>query len=495
MHPPRYLLLSTLAGLLFFAACRKDEHFTSSPSARLEMSQDTVLFDTIFTTVGSITKRFTVHNRNREAVRVDIALEGGAPSPFRINVDGASGLHFEGVEILGGDSIFIFVEATLDQNNGNNPMVIEDHIRFNTNGNAQSVLLVAWGQDAHFFYPDHPAGGFPAYRIIAGVDDNGNPLCETVDWTNDKPYVIYGYAVVDSCSTLNIHPGVKVYFHGGSGLWVYRYGQIHAEGTPDARITFQGDRLEPLYADLPGQWDRIWLMEGDNDNTFSYCDIKNALVGIQCETAPWRPTEPTSNARLRSTNVSIRNSSVAGILSRNYRINATNLLVADAGQYAVALTGGGEYHFNQTTIANYWNYSVRQQPAFILTNYVTLANGDVQVRDVANSTFTNGIIYGANANEFKTDISNLGTGSFTFDHWLFRTDQATSDLSHFPDQPSIYRNQYPGFIDPSGGDFHIGSGAFARNKGIATPDPNATFDLDNILRGDGQPDLGCYEVP
>ncbi|HEX2616690.1 MAG TPA: hypothetical protein VHL57_04055, partial [Flavobacteriales bacterium] len=410
------LLLLALAALIA-TGCRKDEQFTDSPSARLDMSEDTVLFDTIFTTVGSITKRFTVHNPNDEAVRVDIALEGGSHSPFRINVDGTSGLSFNDVEILGGDSVFVFVEATLDANNGSNPMVIEDHIRFNTNSNEQSVLLVAWGQNAHFFYPDHPAGGFPAYSIIAGLDDNGNSVCETVDWTNDLPYVIYGYGVVDSCSTLNIHPGVRVYFHGSSGLWVYRYGQIHAEGTPEGHITFQGDRLEPFYADLPGQWDRIWVMEGDNDNSFTHCDIKNALVGIQCETAPWLPNAATSNATLELKNVSIRNSSAAGILSRNYPINATNLLVADAGQYAVALTGGGEYHFDHTTIANYWDFDLRQEPAFILTNYVTFGD-EVIVHDVQNSTFTNGIIYGSNTNEFTVDMNSLGLGDYTFHHWL-----------------------------------------------------------------------------
>lgn len=489
-HHHLLLLLGLLA--LCTTACRKDEQFTTSSSAKLTLTEDTVLFDTIFTTVGSITKRFTVRNDNDQAVRVDVALEGGQPSPFRINVDGATGLSFHDVEILGGDSIYVFVEATLDANNTNNPMVIEDHVRFTTNGNEQRVLLVAWGQDAHFFYPTHPAGGFPAYSIIAGLDDAGNSTCETVDWTNDKPYVIYGYGVVDSCSTLNIHPGVKVYLHGSSGLWVYRYGQIHVMGTPEAHVTFQGDRLEPLYADLPGQWDRIWVMEGENDNTFEHCDIQNALVGIQAETAPWLPTQPTSTAKLVLNNVSIRNSSAAGLLTRNYPVTSTNLLVGDAGQYAVALTGGGEYHFNQTTVGNYWAFDVRQEPAFILSNSVTTATGDVQVRDVTNSTFTNGIIYGNNGNEFTLDLNSLALGNVTFQGYLFRTDQSTADLSHFPDH--IYRNQDPGFVDPSNGDLHLAAGAYAINKGIFVTDPNADLDLDNNLRAwDGTPDLGCYE--
>ena len=212
------LLFGLLAVLLF--SCRKDEQFTDDPGAMLVLTEDTVLFDTIFTTVGSVTKRFTVRNENASAVKVDIALEGGTPSPFRINVDGASGTAFSDVEILGGDSIYIFVEATLNANNANNPFIIEDHILLNTNGNEQSVLLLAWGQDAHFFYPTNNGGGFPDFSIIP-CDDH---------WINDKPYVIYGYAVVDSLCTLTIDPGVKVYFHGGAGLWVYKYGRDPGHG-------------------------------------------------------------------------------------------------------------------------------------------------------------------------------------------------------------------------------------------------------------------------
>ena len=140
------------------------------------------------------------------------------------------------MEILGGDSIFIFVEATLDQNNTSNPLIFEDHIVLTTNGNVQEVLLLAWGQDAHFFpNPDRPIqyiNGLPPFSYIAGgYDQNGNQICETVHWTNDKPYVIYGYGVVDSCCKLIIDPGVRVYFHGGGGLWVYKYGNIEANGT------------------------------------------------------------------------------------------------------------------------------------------------------------------------------------------------------------------------------------------------------------------------
>lgn len=487
------LLAALLACAL--ASCRKDELFTDSPSAQLVLNEDTVFFDTIFTTVGSVTKRFTVRNPNSEGVRVDIALAGGAPSPFRINVDGAAGLSFDDVEIASGDSIYVFVEATLDANNANNPLVIEDHIRFVTNGNEQRVLLVAWGQDAHFFRPDRGGGGFPPYSIIAGLDDSGAPTCETVHWTNDKPYVLYGYGVVDSCSTLIIDPGVRIYVHGGGGLWVYRDGRVLAQGTYDAHITFQSDRLEATYADLPGQWDRIWINDGQagNDNVFEHVDIKNALIGIQSQSWVLTPGQPTSANTLVLNNVSIRNCSAAGILSENYRIRSTNLLVADCGQFCVALTGGGQYDFNQCTLANFWSYDIRQDPAFALTNSFTDIGGNTQVREIESSTFRNGIIEGNLSNEFKLGIDAGAGALFEFRNFLFRTDQSTSG-EHFPDPGSIYRNQSPGFADASDGDYHLVPNAFAINRGALVADPVADFDLDNVFRGDGQPDLGCYEA-
>ncbi len=507
--PLRPLLFITLA-IVLVAGCRRDRLFTDDPGVQLSFSRDTVLFDTVFAgTPGgfSVTKFFVARNPHGRAVRVDIALAGGAPSPFRINVDGASGTEFHGVEINGGDSVYIFVEADLDQSDQSNPLVHEDHIVFHTNGNAQEVLLVAWGQDAHYYSPDRALPGLPPFSIVAGVDESGDPVCETVTWTNDKPHVIFGYAVVDSCSTLQIQPGTRIHVHGGGGLWVYRWGRIKAEGLVDMPITFQSDRLEPLYAELPGQWDRIWINDGPpgEDHILQNVQIKNALVGIQCETAPWLwangpPSEPVSAARLVLNNVSIRNCSAAGLLSRNFRIYSNNLLVGDCGQHSVALTGGGGYFLNHTTIANHWSYDVRQTPAFVLTNtFQDPYTGAVAAYAIDDSSrFCNGIIHGSNSNEFQLAFDPALTPQFTFERFIIRTTESTNDPNWFPMQDLIHRNATPGFVNVSDRDFRLTQGAFARNKGTAI-----TIDAINDIEGNprncdaGMPesgyDLGCYE--
>jgi len=488
------LFLSLLA--LAASSCRKESRFTDDP-VTLEFSEEEVLFDTVFALsppIGTITKRFRVRNPNTGAIRVDITLEGGSPSPFRINVDGSPGLSFNDVEILGGDSIYVFVEATLDQSGQGTPLIHEDRIRFVNSGNEQQVKLIAWGQDAHYFRPNRFIPGLPRFSIIAGVDDQGNSICETVTWPNDKPYVIYGYAVVDSCSTLNIEPGVRVHVHGGGGLWIYRWGRLRAEGTVDNPISFQSDRLEALYAELPGQWDRIWINDGPagGDHLLKNVVIKNALVGVQCETWPGLPDAETSQAWLNMQNVRIRNCSAAGILSRNYRIRATNLLLGDCGQFAVALTGGGQYAFDHMTVANFWNFGIRNDPSFFMNNTYAAINNTLQVREIGASTFTNSIITGANVNEFKLDFNNQLAPVLNFSHLLVRTDQSTTG-DFFPNQSSLYRNQSPGFRDVPGRDFRLLESAFARNRGTGGGNPDAASDMDGTFRSDGQPDLGCYE--
>ena len=55
----------------------------------LDFSKDTIIFDSVFTTIGSITIPFTVINSHSEALLIDeISLEGGSDSQYRINVDG-----------------------------------------------------------------------------------------------------------------------------------------------------------------------------------------------------------------------------------------------------------------------------------------------------------------------------------------------------------------------------------------------------------------------
>src|SRR5690606_6010106 len=152
-----------------------------------------------------------------------------------------------------------------------------------------------------------PTNGLPPYRII-----NTTPG-STTTWTKDKPIVIYGYAVVDEFTKLVIEAGTNIYLHEGSGLWVYQNASIEVNGTLEEPVVFQGDRLEQFYQDQPGQWDRIWINEGSDDNIFTHTIIKNSFIGIQAETLPFGGNNnTTSSNKLKLENCRIYNTSVIG---------------------------------------------------------------------------------------------------------------------------------------------------------------------------------------
>ncbi|MBQ0740454.1 hypothetical protein J9332_39870, partial [Aquimarina celericrescens] len=96
------------------------------------------------------------------------------------------------------------------------------------------------------------------------------------------PYVIYGFAGVPSGETLTIEPGARVHFHENSGIIVSNGASLKAKGSISStdllenEIIFEGDRLEPEFSNVPGQWAAIWLTEGSTGHEFDYVTIKNS---------------------------------------------------------------------------------------------------------------------------------------------------------------------------------------------------------------------------
>ncbi len=83
---------------------------------------------------------------------------GGVNSPFSMNIDGDIGTTLTDIEIEGEDSLFAFIEVTLNINSQTLPMIIEDSIRFRTNGVDQYVKLAVWGQDMYYHYSNFQSG-------------------------------------------------------------------------------------------------------------------------------------------------------------------------------------------------------------------------------------------------------------------------------------------------------------------------------------------------
>lgn len=473
----RYLLQILLVAIVVFSlfSC-EDEGYLSSPDAQLHFSTDTVMFDTIFTTIGSTTQHLKIYNPYAENILIGrIRVAGGEFSNFRLNVNGVSSNEVYEVEVPARDSIFIFVEVTIDPNGQNLPMVVQDSIEFTTNTNRQNVKLVAYGQD---------------FKLIKSESIG------TTTWTAEKPYLVYDYAYVDSTSTLTIEPGTKIHFHKDAGLYVR--GTVIADGNFQNQILFTADRLEDTYKNIPDQWNGIILFSGSHDNVFNFTNIKNANIGLQVGTI-----EDEGYATLELSNSKIENMAYAGLFAMKSKISGYNNVIANCGFYAAALLVGGEYEFYHTTIANYWGgYTsrVRKTASLVLSNALVIESADgskvTHTGDLEKAFFGNSIIYGNSQMEIELGKNEEKAFNYYFDHCIIQVPDTfnTSNKDHYK---NIWKGEEynPLFVDPYD-DYNYELDTLSAAKDIGNPDYAKLFPTDILNKdrfSDDGPDLGAYE--
>jgi hypothetical protein len=456
------LLVTTLV-LISVSSCKKKDQIDTTPGIQLRFSTDTVFFDTVFTTIGSVTRRLMVYNDHSNKVRISsIILAGGGSSNFRINVDGDSSLSVTDVEIPANDSLFVFVRVTVDPNNQNGPMVVADSLLFSVNGNQQNVKLVAWGWDAHF------------YRDL---DLQGNVTFDSL-----KPHVVFGHLRVDTAASLTILAGSKIYFHKDAYLAVSDQASLKVLGNLGQLVTFQGDRLDPFYRDLPGQWGGIYLEKGSRENEIRFAMIKNGITGVQVDSAGSSPIP-----MLQIDNTIIRNVTGYGLFAYASNIKSVNCVVGDCGSAAIALVFGGSYDFRQLTIGNYWSSSVRRDSSLYITNYTYDNSGGKRTNPLTNAYFGNIILYGTEDEELGFDADPSAAFNYKFDHCLLKTKKKTTDLTRYI---QCIVNEDPLFRNPVLFDYRLDSLSPAREKGISLT--GAEFDILGVFRG-ATPDLGAYQ--
>jgi hypothetical protein len=450
--------------ILGFVSCSKKEKVDTSPSLKLSFSADTVFFDTVFTTIGTVNQRLMVYNPNDNKVIVSsIQLAGGSQSLYKMNIDGAPAVSASDVEIPGHDSLFIFVRITIDPNNLNNPLIVLDSILFTTNGNLQDVKLVAWGQDAHF---------------------HKNQLLEgSITWDSLKPHVVYGFVRVDTGANLVLMPGTKVYFHKGSTLKISSQASLKIDGSLGHPARFQGDRLDNYYRDLPGQWDGIWLEKGSVGNEINYAIIKNGTVGIYVDSLG-NSTEPV----LKIDNTIIQNMTGTGLAGYATNIVSTNCVIGNCGVSALDLSFGGSYEFRQLTIGNYWSASVRLSPSLYISDFAYADYGTKVPNPLVKAYFGNCIIYGSENDEILLDAFEGSLPNYSFDHGLLKTSGSIADPLHYTD---CIQNEDPRFIDPVNYNYEIDSISPAIQKGALMGVPY-DIDINGVERGQ-TPDLGAYQ--
>lgn len=471
--------------VLFATSCKKD---ILNTDGALAFSADTVLFDTVFTTIGSATRQFKIYNPSKDEINISsIMLAGGQQSKYRMNLDGVAGTAFSNVSIPGKDSLFVFVDVTLDPNNLAQPAVITDSVIFNTNGNIQDVDLVAFGWDADFTYPSQYIEGIGGIHFLD---------CD-VTWTSAEPHVIYGWAVVPQGCTLTIEAGTRVYSHSGSGIIVDEGGTLIVNGTPQNQVIFASDRLDDYYEDQAGEWSTIWLYAGSLNNQIHGAIIKNGTIGVRVDSLA-----ANANPNLLMTNTIIENMSSVSLYSIESTIEAYNCVLGNAGQYSAALTRGGNYQFYHCTFGNYWVNGNRQTPAVLLNNWVEV-DDVTYTYDLNQAYFGNCIIYGNNLTELGLDKNASSIYNFKFDNCVMKLDfnaDEPIDISNSDEFENMIYNEDPYFVDPSKNNFELDSAissAFnAGDNGITNVDLSimGTDVIGNFRPfGFGNPDIGAYE--
>jgi hypothetical protein len=513
MKQALYLIIC-LSVLISTNSCRNDLDFGPS-SGNLEFSKDTVYLDTVFTNIGSSTYNLKVYNRSSNDISIpSIRLALGENSEYRLNVDGTPGKVFENVEILAKDSMYVFIETTIDINNlpnTNGEFLYTDKIEFDSGANYQSVELVTLVQDAVFIYPDkdNTTGIIETLTLNIGgeiieTEIQGRYLLPSeLTFTNEKPYVVYGYAAVPNNETLTVDAGARVHFHANSGLLIAEGATLNVNGAYsidqellENEVIFEGDRLEPAFSDIPGQWGTIWLFDGSVNNTINYATIKNAAVGILSEGNP-----DAINNKLTITNSQIYNSSNFGILGRRTSILGENLVINNSGQSSFAATFGGKYNLTHCTIANYWNNSFRQFPALLVNNFILDADNVATITDLTEANFNNCIIYGNDNPEFILDeIEDPGVVfNFKFTNCLLRFEDTNGNFTgpnYDFNNPALYENnlfnQDPNFMDPNNNQMIIGEESAANGIGNQFFANQVPFDILEVNR-QTSPDAGAYQ--
>jgi hypothetical protein len=455
-----------VAFCLFLASCKKDS-FITSEFAQVNITADSLKYDTVFATTGSITKSFKIINDNNQKLRLNkVKLMGGATSAYKMNINGIATNEATNLDIEANDSIYVFVSVTVNPNAANLPFIVNDSILINYNGNNRYVQLQAYGQNANFL----------RNRVLTG----------NVVWTNNLPYVILGSIRIDTTASLTIQAGCKIYSHATAPFIVD--GTLTINGTKTNNVTFAGDRLDEDYKDLPASWPGIYFRGSSKNNALTYAVVKNANQAIVTE-------KPSINANPKVIlhQCIIDNAFDAGILCVNSSLQADNSLISNCGSN-INLTYGGVYNFTHCTVAAYsTNFLTHKNPALNVNNFTQLA-GTTLTADL-NAVFRNNIFWGDGGivdNEISVNKQGANTFTVLFEKNIYRslTDPSNSTLT------GNIKNADPSFdsinITKNIFDFRVTKNTAAPgiNAGIATGFPK---DLDDKNRNVGLPDLGCYE--
>jgi len=465
-------------------SCTLEEDFFTDANAEVRLGVDTLRFDTVFTEVGSATQSFKIYNPYNQPLNLNkVSVENNTGGRFRINVDGRSGDELTEVFMPPNDSIYIFVEVTVDPDDdvSVSPFIFEGRVVIEATEQRQEVVLEAFGQNANYLPRNRNRANFGVLTCDLGE----------VIFDDPKPYVLYGSLVIDSC-TLTLPPGTELYVHGGlvrnpdfgvfnDGLIIVQgLGKLNIEGTKEEPVLIATDRLEAQFLDVGGQYSGIRLGAGTGPHNISHARIRNGIVGLFLD----------SLARLNIDHTEISYTTSAGIVGYAANVTGSNVLVHSNGGGALQAILGGRYRFDYSTFVNYGS----RNPSVIVSNGFQ-ANNQLSYINQMDAAFRNSIIFGSLNDEFA--LSDFGEPillEYQLTNCILKSTDVPVDRTEFsnrcetcffpPRDSSL-------FVNTVADSFQLDTLSFAEGKAI--PLPSITDDLLGNDRDASAPDIGAFE--
>ncbi len=450
------LILSSL-----FVACEKDEDITEEMNAKLSFSIDSVLFDTVFTSIGTTSRRLKIYNPNEKAIMIsEIKLIGGNSSVFSLNINGQAASSVNLLKLNGNDSINVFIKVNVNPTDEKLPFLVQDSIQFIYNDKIKSIPLIAYGQNANFI--------------------NDESIKINTIWDSKLPYLIYKSVTIAETATLTIAPGSKILFHSSATMNIK--GTLKVLGTKTDSVLFASDRLEKIYEEEPGQWNGLHFYPQSKNSQINYTTIKNGVAGITSDSLSVN-REP----KLLLTNTVIKNMEVVGFLGYQTSLTAFNNLFLNCGQYLLYGVGGGEYNLKQNTFAGFNPNYARKTSAVYLSDYISSTQADHLTLDIRNN-----IVWGSLPNEFVVDKKSTATAlnASIINNLLKSTELKYLSMNNL-------LNMDPQFANPFVGNYNLNKASPALNKGgDLTQDAYFNVFLKKDLKNKTRlfpSELGCYE--
>lgn len=443
-----YRLLVFIVIILSVIACDEDEHFNTNPNFRLAFSMDTIAFDTLLTGFGSTTKQLKVKNTSADAINISHLYLQNSESPYRLNVNGIQSNNLMDLVLDANDSLFIFIEVSLEPKDEDKARLLADQLQFEVNGGVQRVILETFAQDVY----------------VIDTDVTGNTI-----WTGNRPYLITQSVWLGEGLNLTVNEGAKVYFKKNASLHIK--GNFEVRGSFQRPVYFGGSRLEELYDNVPGQWDGIYFYDESTTAFLSHFTVENGINGLN-----FGKTILNTNPIPIEYGI-IQNFTEKGLFASNSNIVAHDLLLANCGEECIRIEDAS-CMISHSTLYNSWFFTPRSSS---IISYEGMPENILKI--------SNSIVYGTRINELDLEsITNVSVSNSLLKIGGSAQESYSSVFSN------CLFNIDPVFIDLEEYNFALKEESPAINSGNVEFVSTYLFDLAGNRRdSDVAPDMGCFE--